>query len=266
MKRIGVLFFILLFFFFTDVVFATGTPETLHDKEFELDQAILTAPLELSREKAYDLITGKRHEVRVRDWERDERATYVFGFPAPVIKERKEIPEKVISFSNGKWNVKSDVEVVERPCLLFTFFFLVIPFAGILIVTLRNQKLKIGNKKLFIFYLVLLASTLVAVLVNILADKIVDKFANELAFMDKIAIPSIGLGVGIFVSGMANAAAGLFAGDDSKSSFSAYPGMVTGALVGLFADIMYKSWDNIGCYLILLTVMAAVSFALPSLR
>jgi len=248
MKRISLAFLFLFFVLFTaSIVFAANITEDavlVGDNlvMFDVKQEIPNVPVGISARTAYQLVTGKIPEVRIAD-EKGKKITYIFGFP---LKAKIITREKVVSFEKDtrKWNIKPVIKVESNLDWLTTIFCLVIPFAGILIFSFKNQILKIGDRKLLISYFILLVGTLVGSSVGVLVGG-----------LSKV----LGIFAGLFVGMLA----GEFAGGFTGMLAGAFAGGCAGMFVGWFVVMFigrFVDWGEIIFYLIFLISAMTISF------
>lgn len=222
----------LLFVFIIGVIILPAQAEqvvslekgTLVIKEVREVKRIPAVPEGLSADLAYKLVTGEKKEGVIKDEEGEMRVAH-FSYP---LKVKKIFSDRVISYSQGEWAKKtSPPRVEEKPDLALTFFWLWLPALGILIASIANSLLGIGTRKLFVFY--------VSMLAGMLAGGLAGMFAGMFA----------GMIAGMLAGGFAGMFAGMLAGM-----------IIAGGLAG------EQGYEVVRYYFVFLLAVEIVSFVL----
>lgn len=213
----------------------------------EVKMVIPGVPAGISAETAYKLVTGEIKEWKVMAEEGETR--YLSLFP---IIERRIFADRLIKYKERLWSEETIVRVEEEENKLVTFFFIVLPVLGILIVTLKNQLADLESRRLLLFN--------AAMIVSILVSRLVGALVNWL--MDAIAAG----GAGMFIGYSIGMLAGMFAGR-SKDEVFPLASFIGGVLVGIFTGAFAGAggYGILGVYLVFVIIAMVVSFLIAQI-
>ena len=149
------------------------------------------------------------------------------------------IPQTKVFYSASAWISEEILPLKsEKNNYLGIIFFLIMPVIGILVASIANQNAKLGNKKLFVFYGMILILIIFSASISFFIGKAAGVFA--------------GLFVGIFVGGFIGWVAGRFDG--------VVAGAIAGMLVGAFVGRFTNDIAMIRGYLIFIALACLLSF------
>jgi hypothetical protein len=226
-----VVLFVCIFSFFTSASASAEQKVVLENGELVVSEVktkvvmrVPNVPVGISAEDAHKIVIGGIKEVMVKG--EKEKEIYSFSYP---IRKIKIFSDGVVSYSAGKWNERMVPRVEESSDWLLTISWLLIAFS-VLIFSLENQLTKLGDRKLFVFYIVMFISIITAMIVGGITSMIANVIVGEVMglligvaigvtvsivgifkgeFADKIANTTI---VGMFAGGFAGGQAGMLAG------------------------------------------------------
>ncbi|OGZ27110.1 MAG: hypothetical protein A2365_00370 [Candidatus Nealsonbacteria bacterium RIFOXYB1_FULL_40_15] len=181
-------------------------------------------PAGLSAEEAKKLVEGGKEEATIRD---KEKAILAFSFP---MKRRELFVDRTISYDNG-WKEKQASGTEESSEWPITFFAMVIPTAGFLIVSIANRFTRTGNRKLLTFYTAFFGIMVAGMFAGGFAGMFAGVFAGGLA----------GMYAGGFAGGLAGmyagGFAGVFAGTNSEIFFPYLAFVIVAMFLSYFATL-----------------------------
>ncbi len=178
-------------------------------------------PEGISAEDAYKLVTGELDKVTIKA--KKGKKTVIFGFPLQRINEYQY---RVISHGPKGWNDSEVIRTETNTDDVLTFLWLIVPYLGILIVSLVSHLSGKKTRKLFVFYGSILVSILVGASIGLLFNKIAGESLGGLAGL--LAGALAGVFAGILAGELAGGLAGIFAGGLA----GIFAGMSAGAVAG----------------------------------
>ena len=206
-------------------------------KETKEKMRIPDVPNGLSAKKAKKLVMGELKEVAIKD----ETGKEIYSFSCP-IKKQKTFFDRLVTYNRGEWmqrNAPSRAE--ERNDWFLTIFWLLVPALGILIISIVNITLLENSiRKLFVFYIAILAGMLAGGFVGWLTGWLAGGLAGMLA--------------GGFVGWLTGGFAGGFAGE--------LVGILVCWFTGMFAGVLASkgNYEIVAYYFVFILAVEIVSF------
>ena len=220
--------------------------ESLKGGVYRLDEVTRTnlrtitgVPEGLSISDVVNLTTGRIEYVTAKD--RVSRKTY-FLFTFPLIKERTEYSNEIVTYKGGQWLVTATNRVRLSNDYWFTIFGLYIPALLIAMISITNLLYNNGTKKLLVFYGVIFAGV----------------FAAKM----------FGIFFGMIIGAIAGSFAGKYAGESKNmntyglmSGSSSLVGLAAGSLIGVLSGALLE----ITPFVYFLLAIEVVSFCVAQL-